>query len=335
MELTSARFHRLPLRGLAVFEAAARHGRFATAATELAVTPARVSQHIAELEAELGLDLFVRRHRGVEMTVAGDTLLRSVREGLGTLSEGIARTRRLSGRKTLRILTDYGFAAWWLMPRLDEIGALFPEVEVRVATTQAEVDATDPDFDLAIMFGHGDWAGFSSTPLFREEVVPVCSPAYLGNRRAPMRAEEIAGLRLLHLRGSAKARWYTWDDWLGTHGVGSEAGRETGRNDLAFDNFQLVLQAALLGQGVCIGWTPLIDDLVDGGGLVRLSEETLYSTRGYHIVEEPGGSNTPAVEALKAWLLSARRQPHVTAIGGSAQSSSRILPRSELQRRAS
>jgi LysR family glycine cleavage system transcriptional activator len=331
MELTSARFHRLPLRGLAVFEAAARHGQFTTAATELAVTPARVSQHIAELEEELGLGLFVRRHRGVELTVAGDTLLRSVRAGLGTLSEGIVRTRRLAARKTLRILTDYGFAAWWLMPRLDEIGAMFPEFEVRVATTQAEVDATDPDFDLAIMFGHGDWAGFRSTPLFREEVVPVCSPAYLGSRTIPMTADAIAGLRLLHLRGLAKARWYTWDDWLGAHGVGSQAGQ----NDLAFDNFQLVLQAALLGQGVCIGWTPLIDDLVDGGGLVRLSAAPLYSARGYHIVEQMDGPGTPAVEALKAWLLSARRQPHVTAIGSSGRSPSTILPRPRFQRRAS
>ena len=331
MELMASRFHRLPLRAMTVFEAAARHGRFTAAANELLMTQARVSQHISQLEAELGVELFVRRSRGVQLTSAGAAFLQTVEQGLKTLSEGVTAARRLSGKKTLQILTDYGFAAWWLMPRLGELGELLPGVEVRVATTQMEIDATDADFDLAIMFGHGDWSGFRTAPLFSEEVFPVCSPAYLGARAAPLAPEEIARLRLLHLRGAARDRWFNWNDWFAAHDVIAEPGRD----DLAFDNFQLVLQAALLGQGVCIGWTPLIDDLVGGGGLVRLAREPLRSRRGYHIVEHFDRSAAANVETLKTWLLSARLQPQIAAVNGGRKAGPKDLSRPNLQRRVS
>jgi putative choline sulfate-utilization transcription factor len=318
----ASRFHRLPLRAMTVFEAAARHGRFTAAAEELLMTQARVSQYISALEAELGVQLFERRNRGVQLTSAGTALLEAVAQGMKTLSEGFATVRRNAGRKSLQILTDYGFAAWWLMPRLAEIGELLPDIEVRLATTQAEIDTTEADFDLAIMFGHGDWTGFRATPLFSEEVYPVCSPAYLGGRGHPLDPEAIARLRLMHLRGPAKDRWFTWTDWFDARGVT----REPGSDDLAFDNFQLVLQAALLGQGVCIGWSPLIDDLVAGGGLVRLTEEPLRSRRGYHIVEHINRPGQPNVDALKAWLLSARRAPRIAAISTSPVAPQRARP---------
>jgi LysR family transcriptional regulator, glycine cleavage system transcriptional activator len=287
---------------MTVFEAAARHGRFTAAADELVMTQARVSQYISQLEAELGVELFFRRNRGVQLTSAGTALLESVERGMKTLADGLATVRRQAGQRSIQILTDYGFAAWWLMPRLAQLGELLPGVEVRLATTQAEIDATDAEFDLAIMFGRGEWSGFRTTPLFREEVLPVCSPAYLAGRDAPLSPSDIAGLRLLHLRGPSRDRWFTWADWFAAH----EVAGSNGQQDLAFDNFQLVLQAALLGQGACIGWTPLIDDLVTGGGLVRLVDEPLRSTRGYHLVEHVGRPVSPNIDLLKAWLLGSR-----------------------------
>lgn len=297
------RFHRLPLKGIAVFEAAARHGRFTGAANELLMSQARVSQQISDLERELGVSLFLRQHRGVQLTPAGTALFANVEQGLKVLSDGVDRARRQAKHKSLQILTDYGFAAWWLMPRLPELNRLLPGIEVRIATTQAEVDATGADFDLAIMFGRGEWNGYRTTPIFPEEVYPVCSPAYLEGRSLPVAPHEIARMRLLHLRAPAKDRWFTWADWLAARGLPTEQDQE----GLAFDNFQLVLQAALLGQGACIGWTPLIDDLVTGGGLVRLTSEPLRSLRGYHVVEHKDRPPRVEVARLKDWLLAARR----------------------------
>lgn len=301
MGLIASRFHRLPLRGLTVFEAAARHGRFTAAADELLMTQAGVSHHISQLEADLGVELFLRGRRGVQLTSAGTAFLETVEQGLKTLSDGVASARREAGQKTLQILTDYGFAAWWLMPRLAALGDLLPGVEVRLATTQAEIDVTDADFDLAIMFGHGEWSAFRTSPLFAEEVYPVCSPGFLADREAPLRPEEIATLRLLHLRGGGRERWYNWADWFSAHGLQPVSGS----HDLAFDNFQLVLHAALLGQGACIGWTPLIDEHVANGSLVRLASEPLRSTRGYHVAEHLNRPYAANVATLKSWLLAA------------------------------
>jgi len=287
---------------MTVFEAAARHGRFTAAADELLMTQAGVSQHISQLEADLGVELFVRGRRGVHLTSAGAAFRETVEQGLKTLSDGVASARRDAGRKTLKVLTDYGFAAWWLMPRIADLGDLLPGVEVQIATTQAEIDATDADFDVAVMFGTGEWSAFRTTSLFQEEVYPVCSPSYLAGRDIPMSAAEIGELRLLHLRGANKERWFNWSDWFAAHGVTTNAGQQY----LVFDNFQLVLQAALLGQGVCIGWVPLIDDLVAGGGLLRLSSHSLRSKRGYHLVEHINRAHAPNVAIFKNWLLAAK-----------------------------
>ncbi len=312
----SSRFNRLPLRALTVFEAAARHGRFTAAADELLMTQAAVSQHVAQLEAELGVALFVRRHRGVELTTGGAAFLPSVQLGLKTLADGVAAARRHAGGKTIQILTDYGFAGGWLMGRLGALSDLLPGVEICVATTQAELEATDAAFDLSIMFGTGEWSGFRTDLLFREAVYPVCTPGYLAaqgllqqrpqgeaaHAPVPMSPAQVSHLKLLHLRGTSGRRWFGWADWFAAHGMALASGRQ----EFTFDNAQLVLQATLLGQGVSIGWAPIIDDLVANGSLVRLAAEPLCSRRGYFVAEHAGRPYSANVAALKAWLLAAR-----------------------------
>ena len=312
----SSRFNRLPLRALTVFEAAARHGRFTAAADELLMTQAAVSQNVAQLEAELGVALFVRRHRGVELTTGGAALLPSVQLGLKTLADSVASARRDTGGKTIQILTDYGFAGFWLMGRLGALSDLLPGVEICVATTQAELERTDAAFDISIMFGTGEWSGFRTDLLFSEAVYPVCTPGYLaaqgllhqgppdeaGCAAPAVTPAQVAELRLLHLRGTSGRRWFGWADWFAAHGMALAPGRQ----ELIFDNAQLVLQATLLGQGVSIGWQPIIDDLVASGTLVRLAAEPLRSQRGYFVAEHAGRPYSANVAALKAWLLAAR-----------------------------
>lgn len=283
-----------------MFEAAARHRKFSAAADELLMTQAGVSQHISQLEADLGVVLFERKHRGVALTLAGESFQQSVERGLRTLSDGVASMRRRGAERTIDILTDFGFAAWWLMPRIAVLSELMPEVEVRLVTTQSEIEPASGEFDLGILFGRGGWDGCQSRLLFREEVYPVCSPAYLAGRVAPLGASEIAHMRLLHLRSNGPQRWFDWDEWFAAVGVEPPSRHQ----ELVFSNYQIALQAVLLGQGVGIGWAPLIDDLVAGGSLIRLSETPLFSDRGYHVVRpiRPEGAN-PLAETIAAWLL--------------------------------
>src|SRR5215472_14164789 len=292
---------RLPLRGLVVFEAAARHGRFVAAAEELAMSQAAVSQHVAALEEELGTALFTRGHRGVGLTTAGEALRLAVEQGLRILQSGVTAARRVRKKPTLQILTDFGFAAWWLMPRIANLSEMAPDVELRLITTQSDDLAGDPDFDLAILFGAGDWPGCRAQRLFQEEIYPVCSPAYLGNRPQPT-PEEICQMRLLHLRAPSAQRWFSWDDWFSA----MELPPVSRVHDLMFNNYQLMLQAVLQGQGVGLGWTPLIDAMVESKALVKLSPTPLMSERGYFVVESGTSATRDHARAFKRFLFEPR-----------------------------
>ena len=295
---------RLPLRRLVVFEAAARHGRFVGAAQELAMSQAAVSQHVAALEAELASPLFTRGHRGVALTPTGEALRLAVEEGLRILQSGVTAARRLGKKRTLQILTDFGFAAWWLMPRIASLSEVAPDLELRLITTQSDNAAEDPGFDLAILFGGGDWPGYRAQRLFQEQVYPVCAPAYLGDRPLPT-PEQISGMRLLHLRSPSAQRWFTWNDWFAAM-KRPPVSRPQG---LLFNNYQLLLQAVVQGQGVGLGWTPLIDAMVESGSLVRLAPAPLKSERGYFVVEPAHSPVSDHVQAFKRLLfeLPARR----------------------------
>lgn len=262
------------------------------------MSQAAVSQHVAALEAELGAALFTRGHRGVVLTPPGEALRLAVVEGLRTLQSGVSAARRLAKKPTLQILTDFGFAAWWLMPRIATLSDVAPDVEVRLITTQSDDVADDPDFDLAILFGAGDWPGQRAQRLFQEEVYPVCSPAYLAERPMPSPAE-ISRMRLLHLRGPSAQRWFTWNDWFSA----MKLPPVSRAHDLAFNNYQLLLQAALQGQGVGLGWAPLIDPLVESRVLVRLSITPLTSERGYFVVEPAGAPVSDHLAAFKRLLF--------------------------------
>ena len=291
-----------PLRSLVAFEAAARRGKFSAAADELNMTQAAISQHIAQLEADLGTALFDRRHRGVALTTGGAAFLHSVEIGLAELAEGASALRRRSGAQTLHIRTDFGFAGWWLMPRMDSLTKMLPNVEVRITTTQAELAPADRDFDVGIVFGSGDWPRCQTTKLFEEQVYPICSPAYLNGRTVPVPVEEIAGMRLIHLHADKRQRWFDWTDWFSEHDLSADGSGQ----GATYSNFQLVMQSVLMGQGVAIGFVPLIDDMVASGQVMRLTDRPLESERGYYLVEPEESIANPLVHIIRDWLIAAR-----------------------------
>ena len=292
-----------PLKALAAFEAAGRHLNFSGAAQELGTTQPAVSQQVATLEADLGVALFRRLHRGVALTAAGAELLAAVTAGLATIEDATIAIRRQAGPKTLQILTDFGFAAWWLMARLGALGEHMPGVEIRVLTAQHEIDLRREQVDVAVLFGDAArWPGHRVTLLFEEQVHPVCTPAFLARQGVALDQADPAELRLLHVRDPLPKRWASWADWFAAQGQEIDKRPQ----DLRFDNYQLVLQATLLGQGVALGWRPLIDDLAAGGHLLLLAEQPLRTERGYHLIEPTARLGDPIVAQFRRWLLEER-----------------------------
>ncbi|MEX0922475.1 MAG: LysR substrate-binding domain-containing protein [Rhodovibrionaceae bacterium] len=288
-----------PTRAWIIFESAGRLGSFTAAAAELGIGQPAVSHQIVQLEESLGLKLFTRRHRGVALTREGRRLLEAVDEGFGRIAETVATLRGQGRRAHLYIGADYGFTGFWLLPRLGGFRARHPQTVVRVVSTQAGYGQEDESLDVEIGFG-ANATEDDSTMLFPEEVVAVCSPALLPGGKTLARAEDLFRLTLLHLeeQETTTGRWFTWEPWLEAVGF-SPAGEAGG---LSFNTFPLTIQAALAGQGVALGWRPLVDSLLAGGQLVQAVPLNAKSERGYQLRVRAEARRRPEVAAFLDWL---------------------------------
>lgn len=292
--------HRLPpLQTLMVFEAAARHLNFTTAAQELGTTQPAVSQRVGLLEDDLGAPLFARAHRGVTLTPDGALLFGAVQQSLAGIGDAVAKIRARRTRQVLTIATDFGFATYWLMPRLAALRQLAPHLDVRIVTSQNEFDIRGEAVDVAVAFGAGPWPGCSAEALFPERVVPVCSPGFLAEHGLRGSPGELARLPLLHLETGLPARWLSWADWFALHGL---AASDDG-HDLTLNNYALVIQAAIAGQGVALGWLPLIDDPVRAGQLVLAAEHPVGTARGYHLVQPHAQRSPESLSRFRHWII--------------------------------
>lgn len=293
---------RLDLGWLRIVEAIGRLGSLTRAADELGLSQPAVSYQIRRLEERLGVALIERMHRGSRLTEAGETLQRAVRLGVEGIDAAARAIRQRARTPVIRIFTDYGFAAFWLMPRVAEFRRLRPEVEVHVVASQGLGEALEDQADIAVVFGaRKDLAG-EGVLIMPERVVPVCSPGFVARRGPFGDAGALAAVPLLHLDTAGPARWFTWSSWLETQGVS----RGPARGDLGFNTYGFVIEAALAEQGVALGWLGLVDTHLANRTLVAVGPEASRPDCGYWLTVGAGGH--PAAAALAEWLTGAGRE---------------------------
>jgi len=286
------------LDSLRIFEAAARHANFTVAARELHSTQSAVSQRIRALEQQLGLRLFERVHRGVSLTAAGRTLLLSVQDGLATIDHSVARLQHQQHRPSLNILTDFAFAAYWLLPRLPQFRRRHPHIDVQIITDQGGTDWRGRDIDIAIVFC--DEQDLLQVPrLFGEEVLPVCSPSFLDRHGPVTDLQTLSGMPLLSLTADQQAKWLDWPRYF--HQQGGPA--QSAASHLAFNNYTLMMQAAIAGHGIALGWRELVDEQLQNKMLVGLRGMQLRTARGYGLIDADPDTPSRARTALYRWLI--------------------------------
>lgn len=285
------------LHELSVFEVAGRSGSFSAAGRELGMTQSAVSHHMAKLEAALGLRLFGRVWRGVTLTPEARVLHDAVRRGLDAMAAGLDEMRRTADRRHLTVLTDFGFAAFYLMPRLDALRRTMPDTDIHIITTQ-DIDGADMSaVDAAILFGATPPPGAEALRLVDERVTAVASPAL----PAISSPADLRQRTLLHLEVPRGGRWSSWADHA--RRLGASGRRQA--PDLTFNNYQFVIQAAIAGQGVALGWRPLIDDLVEKRLLVPVLGEIHDASRGYDFLSFPDRPRNAALGTFRDWLVAA------------------------------
>ena len=297
--------HKLPpLERLAVFDAAARHLSFTKAADERFLTQSAISRQIAALEADLGVPLFRRRHRALDLTDDGRRLAASVATALAGLRGTVAEIRA-PRRAVLAVTTTPGLASLWLIPRLADFMAAHPGIDVRIDATHELRSLAGEGFDLAIRYGR--LATLEGTPLFAESVQPVCAPALLKRAGAPLKT--VADLRhhtLLQSSSHAPGGIPTdWPSWLRSAG----APDLEPASQLSFNHYDTAVAAAVAGQGVVLGRRPLVDRLLRQRALVAPFKGQLASACGFALVATPGRAEVPAVRALWDWLRAQAQAP--------------------------
>jgi LysR family glycine cleavage system transcriptional activator len=284
------------LQRLVVFDAAARLGSFTAAGGELGLSQPAVTRQIRALEQSLGVALFARTANRSELTDAGRRLRGHVAAAFDTIEAGLAE---LTPNDTTFVLAAHpGIAQQWIVPRIDGLRDALGGRELRLRLFDRDDELAGGDHDAAIRVGDGHFPGQSSHELFPEVVVPVAAPTVtrdhlLDRSGAP---ERLLDVPLVHMDDGDRP-WMTWSGWFGEFGLTFPP--QPGR--VLFQNYPMVLQQALAGRGVALGWRPLIDELVDGGALVAVGPE-VRSASGYYVTWR-AGRPTEAVAALVDWLV--------------------------------
>ncbi len=281
-----------PLLALRAFEAAARHGSFARAADELSITPAAVSQQVRYLEERLGIRLFTRNPRGVELTRAGADYAPPITSALDQIASATQRVRTADSAGTLTLSTTPSFASKWLMPRLIRFQGRHPELDVRLATSNALADFKLHDIDLAVRYGKGQWPGLLAELLLETERFPVCSPALQAGPVPLRQPKDLRKHTLLHVKTD---EWAEWLAFAGLEKLSWSRGPQ-------YSDAGLVTQAAVEGQGVGLGQRVLVADDLAAGRLVEPFKLRMPGESAYYIVTLPGAMNRAKVRYFVDWL---------------------------------
>jgi LysR family glycine cleavage system transcriptional activator len=289
-----------PLNALRAFEAAGRHLSFAKAAEELNVTPAAVSHQVKALEELLGVPLFRRMTRGVALTDEGRAYLPGLTEGFDKLAEASARIARsgLAGRLAISAIPS--FAMRWLLPRLADFRARFPDLDVEVQASVQQVDFGRDEVDVGLRYGRGNWPGQHWELFLKETVFPVCSPLLLAGPQPLAAPSDLKRFTLLHdSEVTWSDSWMAWPRWLAlldAEGVDARRGPR-------FSDSTMMLEACAAGHGVAIGRESLCEADFAQGRLVRLFGLERPADYDYYFVCSPGTVDRPKIAAFRSWLF--------------------------------
>lgn len=298
---------------LRAFEAVARHLNFRAAAEEMALTQSAVSRQIQALEEEVGVPLFLRHTRAVEMTGAGAQLLLAVQQALPRIDGAVRQIRQSAGRRSVALTTFASFASMWLIPRMEAFQREHPDIDIRIDASDAILDLEVADIDLALRYGPAETRAPGAQRLFGESLMPVASP-WLIKSGPPIRTPaDLAAFTLIEAGDAHRTHleWLTWRRWFDNHGLP----RTQPRRWLYFNYASQMVQAALAGQGVVLARSALVAESLAHGDLVEvLPHHRIDSPLTYWLAVAPRSAQRPEIRAFCDWLH-AQAQATRDAIG--------------------
>ncbi len=283
------------ITALIAFDAAARYQNFSRAADTLSITEGAISRQIAALEQFLGLRLFHRVKKRVQLTDIGKIYFVHVREDLNRLERNtLSAMAYQDGQKILELAVIPTFANKWLIPRLSEFNRLHPEIVVNLSERALPFLFGDSVFDAAVHYEHPAWAGNAQELLFEEELVPVCNPQLL-NGKSSLSVGELAAYPLLH-KNTREDAWRHWFDMQGYQGSNPIGGPR-------YDLFSMVIQAACYCRGIALVPRLYVEDELKSGSLLIPIDRSIYGLKKYCVVYPEHEETTPTLKLFIDWLM--------------------------------
>jgi LysR family transcriptional regulator, glycine cleavage system transcriptional activator len=291
---------------LRAFEAVARHLNFRAAAEEMALTQSAVSRQIQSLEEEVGVSLFLRHTRAVELTSAGAQLLMAVSQSLPRIDNTVRQIRQSAGRRAVALTTFASFASMWLIPRLEQFQRDNPDIDIRIDASDTTVDLELADVDMALRYGPMGSMPAQAIRLFGEQLTPVVSPWLLKGGAVLAKPADVAQFTLIEAGDAHQTHleWLTWRRWFDEHGLSKLQPKRW----LYFNYAYQMVQAALTGQGVVLARLPLVAESLANGDLVEpLPNLRMDSPMAYWLIIGPRTPQRPEVRAFCEWLMTQSR----------------------------
>lgn len=297
--------HLLPSAGnLIVFEAAGRHLSFTRAARELGMTQAAVSYAIRSLETQLGAPLFHRAHRAVSPTEAGRRFHADVTLGLSHIRKSAEDIRARGRANSITLAASTAFASMWMLPRLHRLRDDLPDIDLRIQTADRDIDIRNEAIELGVRGGRpADWPDYDSALIAPEIIEAVASAAYLEKHGMPETVSHLTQHRLIHLEEPFRSAC-DWQQWFLSAGVNGG----TANRGLAINDYVLVIQAVMEGQGVALSWRHLTGRLIDTGLLRKVTGHRLETGAAFHVIWPKTRTLTPQAEKVLNWLIRQGRE---------------------------
>jgi LysR family glycine cleavage system transcriptional activator len=288
--------HRLPLNNLNTFAAAAEHLSFQDAAEVLHVTPSAVSHQIRNLEKILGYRLFNRLDRSVSLTPQGKRLFADIETPIKQLHQASRKALRGLEDNTLSLSVAPVFATGWLLQRLKDFYAAYPDISLSVVASTEFADFSSDPFDASIRMGTGEWENTKSIRLIDKELVAVCHPALLKHSKGLLTPVQVAEYPLI-LNTVMPS---TWDEWFQSAGMDMPPG--DGRR-LQVQSTALAIEAVQSGDSIALVDWHFIQQNIESGRLSIASEHVLKNDEGYFLTFPESAESLPSLQCFRDWLL--------------------------------
>lgn len=281
-----------PIGALQALEAVDRLGSATAAANELSLTQSAISRQLQSLEAQLGVDLFIKQGRRLALTSDAQDYAKDIRDALDIIGKSSLKMtiNPTGGSLDLAILPSFGMR--WLVPRLPEFARLHPEVTINLSTRMAEFNFATEHFDAAIHFGQDIWPDTEALHLKDENVIAVCSPEFITGKTIRT-ANDLLNYPLMHIQTRPNA----WRDWFAAQGADEEQ-----ISGMLYDQFATILQAALHGLGIALIPDYLVEQEIAAGRLVHAWGHATALPGAYYLVWPKTKTNDVPLKKFRNWI---------------------------------